>query len=161
MCDEPDELDEMQFEDAPPVPKVTVPVTPERSFFAALRALRHLYFKLETDNLELHSACEVCDEIRNFLSVPHYRADDFDAAYLTARTALKHLYSKVSGEGMKLHSENCGGCNEVKAFVADHDYRGNFDDPLGTEMHRPLNYAPLGWVDERFAKALNDHGRRT
>lgn len=51
-------------------------VTWERSFFAALRALSHLYFQIENAQLELHSSCEVCDEIRNFLMVPNYRGDN-------------------------------------------------------------------------------------
>jgi hypothetical protein len=155
------EFDEIEFEDAPPVPKVSMPVTAERSFFAALRALRHLYFKLETDRLELHSACEVCDEIRNFLDVPNYRADDFDAAFSTARSALKHLSSKLSGEGMEFHSESCLGCNEIKAFVTDPEYRGNLNEPLEVDMHRPLNYAPLGWIDERYEQSLKGRGGAT
>ena len=56
--------------DMAPVQRNPMPVTWERSFFAALRALRHLYFQLENAGLELHSECEVCDEIRNFLAVP-------------------------------------------------------------------------------------------
>ena len=150
MWNQIEEIDELEFENATPVPKVSLPVTAERSFFAALRALSHLYFKLEKDRLELHSACETCDEIRNFLRVRNYRADDFDAAFLTARAALKHLYSKLTAEGMKPHSETCWCCNEIKAFVADPEYRGNFDDPLGVHEYRPRNYARPGWVDESY-----------
>jgi len=149
-----DEIDKIEFKDAPPVAKLSMPVTAERSFFAALRALTHLYFKLEKDRLELHSACEVCDEIRDFLNVPNYRADDFDAAFLMARNALTHLYSELTEEGIEFNSESCLGCTEIKAFVANPEYHGNLDEPIEVDMHRPLNYAPLGWIDERYEKSL-------
>lgn len=149
-----DETDEVEFEDAPPVRNISMPVTAERSFFAALRALKHLYFKLEKDRLELHSTCEVCDEIRNFLNVRDYRADDFDTAFSTTRTALNHLYIKLAEEGVKFDSASCARCIEIEAFVDDPEYRGNLGDPLGVDMHRPLNYAPLGWVDEVYENSL-------
>lgn len=133
-----------------------MPVTWERSFFATLRALRHLYFQLENAGLELHSQCEVCDEIRNFLAVPNYRSDsinndnDWQPLFLLARDALTHLHNKLDADGMKIHSATCDGCIEIKEFLSNPEYRGNLDDPLQVDMHRPLNYAPLGWVDEDY-----------
>jgi hypothetical protein len=131
-------------------------VTWERSFFSALRALRHLYFQLEHAGLELHSSCELCDEIRNFLGVPNYRADniqhdeDWKPSFIIARDALKHLQTKLEPDGMTLHSPSCLGCFEIRAFLSDHEYRGNLDEPLHVDMYRPLNYAPLGWVDKEY-----------
>ena len=129
-------------------------VTWERSFFAALRALRHLYFQLEHAGLELHSNCELCDEIRNFLELPNYRADniqkdnDWQPLFVIARDALTHLCTKLEKDGMKLHSETCHGCFEIRAFLSNSEYRGDLDDPLQVDMHRPLNYAPLGGLIE-------------
>ena len=142
--------------DMSPVQRNPMPVTWERSFFAALRALRHLYFQLENAGLELHSQCEVCDEIRNFLAMPNYRADniqndnDWQPLFLLARDALTHLYTKVDADGMKIHSAPCDGCIEIREFLSNPEYRGKLDDPLQVDMHRPLNYAPLGWVDEHY-----------
>src|SRR5215470_14514417 len=93
--------------DGSPAQRNPMPVTWERSFFAALRALRHLYFQLENAGFELHSQCEVCDEIRNFLEVPNYRADkvetdnDWQPLFFAARDALTHLYAKLA---------TCEGC---------------------------------------------------
>lgn len=135
-------------------------VTWERSFFAALRALRHLYFQLEDARLELHSNCQVCNEIRNFLAVPNYRAEnikvdnDWQPLFLIARDALTHLYTKLDADGIKLHSASCHGCIEIRQFLSSPEYRGKLDDPLEVDMHRPLNYAPLGWVDEEYEKTL-------
>lgn len=131
----------------------------QRSFFAALRALRHLYFQLEQARLELHSNCEVCDEIRNFLAVPNYRGDniendnDWQPVFLIARDALIHLYTKLDAESIKLHSATCHGCMEITEFLSNSEYRGNLDDPLQVDMHRPLNYAPLNWVDKDYANS--------
>jgi hypothetical protein len=51
-------LDErLQIDDMAPVQRKPMQVTLERSFFAALRALCHLYFQLEHAGLELHSNC--------------------------------------------------------------------------------------------------------
>jgi hypothetical protein len=133
--------------------ETTLPVTSERSFFAALRALRHLYFKLEKDRFELHSNCELCDEIRNFLAVQNYCADDLESAFLTARHALIHLYNKLEADGMKLHLERCNACTEIREFIVNPEYRGNLDNPLEVDMHRPLNYAPLGWVSEELMES--------
>lgn len=146
--------------DMAPVQRNPMPVTWERSFFAALRALRHLYFQLENAGLELHSQCEVCDEIRNFLAVPNYLADniendkDWQPLFLGARDALTHVYTKLNADGMKIHSANCDGCTEIRAFLSNPEYRGKLDDPLQVDLHRPLNYAPLGWVDEDYQHSL-------
>jgi hypothetical protein len=81
-------------------------VTWERSFFAALRALRHLYFQLEYAKLELHSNCELCDEIRNSLALPNYRANkiqsdnDWQPLFILARDVLTHLYTKLDADSM-------------------------------------------------------------
>jgi len=81
----------VQSDDMLPLQRKPMNVTWERSFFAALRALRHLYFQLENTGLELHSNCEVCDEIKNFLIVPNYRGDniqrdeDWGSVFLIAR----------------------------------------------------------------------------
>ena len=137
----------------PPIQAKQLQVTWERSFFAALRALRHLYFQLEHARLELHSNCELCEEIRNFLALPNYRADNtqndngWQPSFVVARDGLTHLSTKLQADSMKFHSDNCHGCIEIREFVSDSDYRGNLDDPLEVDMHRPLNYAPLGWVD--------------
>jgi hypothetical protein len=85
------EDEEPKERDAPEQPPKSV--TWERSFFAALRAMRHLYFKLEKAGLELDSGCHGCHEIRNFLNMP--------------------------------------------------GYRGDLDNPLGVDMHRPENYVPI------------------
>jgi hypothetical protein len=144
----------LQSDDITPVQPKHMQVTWQRSFFAALRALRHLYFQLEQAGLELHSNCELCDEIRNFLASPNYRADhiqndnDWQPLFIVARDALTHLYTKLDADGMKLHSATCHGCIEIREFVSDVGYRGNLDDPLEVDMHRPLNYSPLGWIDE-------------
>ena len=144
-----------------PVRRNPMPVTWERSFFAMLRALRHLYFQLENTGLELHSNCEVCDEIRNFLAVPNYRADNiendqgWEPLFLLARDALTHLYTKLDADGMKIHSGNCDGCIEIRAFLSNPEYRGKLDDPLQVDVHRPLNYAPLSWVDEDYEHSLS------
>lgn len=143
-----------------PTQRNSMPVTWERSFFAALRALRHLYFQLENAGLELHSQCEVCDEIRNFLATPNYRADNikhdnhWQPLFLLARDALTHLYTKLDADGMKIHSATCDGCIETKEFLSNPEYRGNLDDPLQVDMHRPLNYAPLAWVDQDYQHSL-------
>ena len=140
--------------DRSPIQRNPMPVTWERSFFAALRALRHLYFQLEHAGLELHSNCELCDEIRNFLAVPNYRGNNiqndngWQPSFVVARDALTHLSTKLHADRMKFHSDNCHGCIEIRKFVSDPDYRGTLDDPLEVDMHRPLNYAPLGWVDK-------------
>ena len=100
----------LQFDNLEPVQRKPMQVTWERSFFAALRALSHLYFQLEQAGLELHSNCELCDEIRNFLAVPNYRGDniqsdkDWKPLFVIARDALKHLYTKLEADGMGLHS---------------------------------------------------------
>ena len=104
-------------------------VSPDRSFFAALRAVRHLYIELEQEGMELHSNCEICDEARNFmsvpfLSVPDYPVTDFESAFVTARNALRHLYTKAEAEGMKL-DRRCYGCIEVTEFANTEDFRGN------------------------------------
>lgn len=136
-----------------PTQRNPMPATWERSFFAALRALRHLYFQLENAGLELHSQCEVCDEIRNFLAMPNYRADkvesdnDWQPLFVAARDALTHLYTNFNADGMTIHSATCEGCIEVTEFLSNPEYRGKLDDPLQIDMHRPLNYAALNWVD--------------
>jgi hypothetical protein len=134
-------------------------VTCERSFFAALRALRHLYFQLEYAKLELHSNCEVCNEIRNFLAVSNYRGEnvendnDWQPSFIIARDALTHLYTKLDADGFKLHSAPCLGCIEIREFLSDPEYLGKLNNPLEVYMHRPLNYAPLGWVDEDYLRS--------
>ena len=154
-------LDErLQTDDVAPIQRKPMNVTWERSFFAALRALRHLYFQLEQPSLELHSNCEVCNEIRNFLAVPNYRGDnmrndnDWQPIFVVARDALIHLYAKLEPDGMTLHSATCHGCMEIREFLSNPEYRGNLDDPLEVDMHRPLNYAPLGWVDKHYENSL-------
>lgn len=150
----------LQSDDITPVQAKQMQVTWERSFFAALRALRHLYFQLEHAGLELHSHCELCDEIRNFLAVPNYRADniqtdqDWTPLFVIARDALKHLYTKLAADRMTLHSPSCLGCIEIREFLSDLEYRGKLDEPLQVDMYRPLNYAPLGWVDKDFENSL-------
>lgn len=151
----------LEFHDMTPatVQRAPMQVTWERSLFAALRALRHLYFQLEQARLELHSNCELCGEIRNFLAFPNYRADniqsdnDWKPALVIAGDALRHLYSTVDAHGMTLHS-SCHGCIEIRGFLSIPEYRGNLDDPLEVDMHRPLNYAPLGWVDHEYDRTL-------
>ena len=91
MANDDEESKEADAPEQPP--KSDQPVTWERSFFAALRAMRHLYFKLEKAGLEFDTGCRGCDEIRNFLNTP--------------------------------------------------DYRGDLDNPLGVDMHRPENYARM------------------
>ena len=143
---------------AAPVLRNPMPVTWERSFFSTLRALTHLYFQLENTGLELHSHCEVCDEIRNFLAAPNYRAGniendkDWQPSFLLARDALTHLYTKLVEDGMKIHSATCHGCIEITEFLSNPEYQGKLDDPLQVDMHRPLNYAPLGWVDKEYGR---------
>jgi hypothetical protein len=150
----------LKSEDITPVHKQQMQVTWERSFFAALRALRHSYFQLEQAGLELHSNCALCDEVRNFLAVPNYRGDTiqndkgWQPSYVVARDALTHLSTKLHADRMKLHSDNCHGCIEIREFLSDPDYRGKLDDPLEVDMHRPLNYAPLNWVDTDYEKSL-------
>ena len=150
-------LDErLQTDDVAPIQRKPMNVTWERSFFAALRALRHLYFQLEQARLELHSNCEICDEIRNFLAEPNYRGDniandnDWQPVFVIPRDALIHLYTKLDADGMTLHSATYHGCMEITEFLSNPDYRGNLDDPLGVDMHRPLNYAPLNWIDKDY-----------
>lgn len=148
-----------QFDDVAPLRK-PMQVTWERSFFAALRALSHLYFQLEQAGLELHSNCQLCDEIRNFLAVPNYRVDsiqsdrDWKQLFIIARDALKHLYTKVEADRMTLHAAPCLGCIEIRTFLSNPEYRGKLDEPLQVDMHRPLNYAPLGWVDKEYQRTL-------
>ena len=132
----------MEGYDTTSILRAPLPMTWERSFFAALRALRHLYFQLEQARLDLHSNCAVCDEIRNFLSAPDYRSDDWKAAFISARGALAHLYTKLEADGMELHATG-DGCDEIREFLASPQYRGNLDDPLGVDMHRPSNYAQI------------------
>lgn len=150
----------VESEDKLPLLRKPMSVTWERSFFAALRALRHLYFQLENNGLELHSHCEVCDEIRNFLAVPKYRTDNIESdqrwkpVFLIAREAVEHLYPKLEADGMKLHSATCLGCIELIEFLSNPEYRGKLDEPLEVDMLRPLNYAPLGWVDKVFENSL-------
>ncbi len=149
-----------QSDDVTPVQAKQMQVTWERSFFAALRALRHLYVQLEHARLELHSNCELCDEIRNFLALPNYWADnilndnDWQPLFIVARDLLTHLYTKLDADGMTLQSPTCHGCMEITEFLSNAEYRGNLDDPLQVDMHRPLNYAPLGWVDEDYESSL-------
>src|SRR5689334_5098705 len=101
-------LDKILQSDVKPVQPIPMQVTWERSFFAALRALRHLYFQLEHARLELHSDCELCDEIRNFLALPNYRADNiqnddaWQPSFIVARDALTHLYTKLGADDMTL-----------------------------------------------------------
>ena len=146
----------LESEDMLPLQRKPMSVTWERSFFAALRALRHLYFQLETTGRELHSNCEVCDDIRNFLAVPNHRADNIEndeqwkPAFLIVRDALKHLHTKLDADAMKLHSATCLGCIEIREFLSEPEYRGKLDEPLQVDMHRPLNYAALGWIDTNF-----------
>ena len=143
-------------EDMLPLQRKPMSVTWERSFFAALRALRHLYFQLENSGLELHSNCEVCDEIRKFLAVPNYRVDNIESdeqwkpVFLIPRDALKHLYTKLEADAMNLHSVRCLGCIEIREFLSNPEYLGKLDEPLQVDMHRPLNYAPLNWVDKDY-----------
>jgi len=150
----------LQSEDITPIQAQHMHVTWERSFFAALRALRHLDFQLEQAGLELHSSCELCDEIRDFLVVPNYRGDniqndnDWKPAFVIARDALTHLYSKLDGDGMTFHSSSCLGCIEIRGFLSNPEYRGKLDEPLEVDMYRPLNYAPLGWVDKDYERTL-------
>jgi hypothetical protein len=150
----------LQSDDIPSVQARQMQVTWERSFFAALRALRHLYFQLEDAKLELHSNCEHCDEIRNFLALSNYRGNniqndnDWQPLFIVARDLLTHLYTKLDADGMKLHSATCHGCMEITEFLSNPEYRGKLDDPLQVDMHRPLNYAPLGWVDSDYENSL-------
>ena len=143
-----------------PIQAKHMQLTWERSFFAALRALRHLYFQLEHARLELHSNCEHCNEIRNFLALPNYRADniqndnDWQPLFIVARDVLTHLHTKLDADIMTLHSLACHGCIEIREFLFNPEYRGKLDDPLQVDMHRPLNYAPLGWVDENYENSL-------
>lgn len=145
----------VQSEDMLPLQRRPMNVTWERSFFAALRVLRHLYFQLEHTGLELHSNCEVCDEIRNFLRLPNYRGDNIESdeqwkpAFLIAREALKHLYTKLEADAMKLHSASCLGCIEIREFLSEPEYRGKLDEPLEVDMHRPLNYARSAGLIEK------------
>ena len=147
----------LQSSDRTPIQAKHMQVTWERSFFAALRALTHLYFQLEHAGLELHSNCELCDEIRNFLALPNYRADnirtddDWKPLFGTSRDTLKHLHTKLAADGMILHPPTCLGCVEITGFLSNPEYRGNLNEPLQVDMHRPLNYAPLGWVDKDYA----------
>jgi hypothetical protein len=96
MLDKP-----LQSDDITPVQAMPMQVTWQRSFFAGLRALRHLYFQLEHAGLELHSNCELCDEMRNFLALPNYRADnihndnDWQPLFVIARDVLTHLYNET------------------------------------------------------------------
>jgi len=59
------------------------------------RCANTLYFQLEDHRLELHTNCELCDEIRNFLNLPNYRADniqndnDWQPVFIVARKCLK------------------------------------------------------------------------
>lgn len=150
----------VESESSLPLQRKPMSVTWERSFFAALRALRHLYFQLENTGLELHSNCEVCDEIRNFIAVQNYRANNIESdetwkpVFLIARDALKHLYTKLEADSMKLHSATCLGCIEIREFLSEPKYRGKLDEPLQVDMHRPLNYAALGWIDPKFESSL-------
>ncbi len=150
----------LRSDDVTPAQSMPMQVTWERSFFAALRALRHLYFQLEHAKLELHSSCQLCDEIRNFLALPNYRADNirndnnWQPFFIVARDVLIHLYTKLNADGMTLHSPTCHGCIEITEFLSNPEYRGKLDHPLQVDMHRPLNYAPLGWVDEDYEKTL-------
>ena len=150
----------VESEDMLPLQRTPMSVTWERSFFAALRALRHLYFQLENERLELHSNCQVCNEIRDFLAVPNYRAEniendnDWQPLFVIARDALTHLYTKLDADGMKLHSATCLGCIEIREFLSYPEYRGKLDNPLEVDMHRPLNYAPLSWVDSGYMRTL-------
>lgn len=150
----------LQSDGTTPIQAKHMQVTWERSFFAALRALRHLYFQLEHAGLELHSNCELCDEIRNFLALPNYRADnvqndnDWQPSFVVAQDALTHLYTKLLADRMTLHSATCYGCIEIREFLSDPEYRGTLDDPLQVDMHRPLNYAPLNWVDKDYENSL-------
>ena len=152
--------DELQINDVAPIQRKRMHVTWERSFFAALRALTHLYFQLEHARLELHSNCQPCDEIRNFLAIPDYRGDnietdnDWKPAFFIARDTLTHLYSKLDADGMTLHSPSCHGCIEIRGFVSNREYRGNMDEPLEVDIYRLLNYAPLGWVDREYERTL-------
>ena len=145
-------LDTLHSDGTPTQPK-HMQGTWERSFFAALRALRHLYFQLEHARLELHSNCELCNEIRNFLALPNYRANniqqdnDWQPLFIVARDVQAHLHTKLDADSMTLHSPTCHGCIEIREFLANPEYRGKLGDPLEVDMHRPLNYAPLGWVD--------------
>ena len=153
-------LDQRESEDMLPLHRKPMRVTWERSFFAALRALRHLYFQLENNGLELHSNCEVCHEIRNFLAAPKYRGENIESdeqwkpLFLIARDALKHLSTKLESDAMRPHSARCLGCIEIRDFLSEPEYRGKLDEPLEVDMQRPLNYAPLGWVDRNFENSL-------
>lgn len=92
--------------------------------------------------------------------MPNYRGDNIERdeqwkpVFLIALDALKHLYTKLEGEAIKLHSARCLGCIEIREFLSDPEYRGNSDEPLEVDMHRPLNYAPLGWIDRTFENSL-------
>lgn len=151
----------LQSDGRTPIQAKHMQVTWERSFFAALRAVSHLYFQLEQAGLELHSNCELCDEIRNFLALQNYRRDniqsdnDWQPVFVVARDALTHLYTKLDADGMTLHSATCHGCMEITEFLSNPEYRGKLDNPLQVDMHRPLNYAPLGWVDEDYDNSLS------
>lgn len=70
--------------------------------------------------------------------------------FVIARDALKHLHIKLEPDGMKRHSATCLGCVEITEFLSDPAYRGKLDEPLEVDMHRPLSYAPLGWVDPEY-----------
>lgn len=43
---------------------------------------------------------------------------------------------------------------EITEFLSNPEYRGKLDDPLQVDMHRPLNYAPLGWVDSDYENSF-------
>lgn len=123
------------------------------AFFSALRALHHLYFKLRHSEVDLHSHCAECDEIRRFLSVPRYRGsevqvDDWQSAFSSALNGLKHLYFRLEEARLDLHSA-CDGCYEIRNFLNTPNYLGNRHDPVGVEYFRPLTE-----YDNDYGKAL-------
>lgn len=81
-----------------------------RRHFPAPYGLKHLYFRLEEAKLDLHSACDGCYEIRNFLNTPNYRGNrndpvgveyhrpltEYDNDYAKAVTAEAHVIEKAT-----------------------------------------------------------------
>jgi hypothetical protein len=112
------------------------------AFFSALRGLRHLYFKLEKSEVNLHSQCSECVEIKNFMNVPRYRGrgvqpEDWQGAFSRALAGLKHLYFRLEEAKLDLHSA-CDGCYEIRNFMNTPNYLGNREDLVGVEYYRPL-----------------------
>jgi hypothetical protein len=96
-CDACDEI--KKFLNVPRYRGNEVPVDDWQSAFSsALSGLKHLYFRLEEAQLDLHSACDGCYEIRNFLNTPNYlgnRHDPVGVEYYRPLTEYDNDYSKA------------------------------------------------------------------